>query len=37
MKRVLFMLVLAGGFVTALTGCRVEGEVDDMSNVTAPR
>ena len=37
MKRVLFMLVLAAGFVTALTGCRVEGEVDDMSNVTAPR
>lgn len=37
MKRVLFMLVLAAGLVAAVTGCRVEGEVDDMSNVSAPR
>ena len=37
MMRILMTLLVAAGLATALAGCRVEGEVDDMSNVTAPR
>ena len=37
MKKLMYAVVLIGVFGLAMTGCRVEGEIDDHSSITAPR
>ncbi len=37
MYKVLFTALVLGLFATALVGCRVEGEIEDMAHIALPR